>query len=150
MSDMSDMSGKSVCSADDVTGISSEVSDSDVTDALQPSDKDSSEQLHGGGIKPTSSVAEEAVAVPSCSSKTYKEEVLQRANSQAKSGALKQHVSRWDTREHNTRHITSSSGKGKSLVNYLQLFLRPLLVNYTIRQIHPQLHKTFSFKKMEF
>ena len=148
MSDMSDMSGKSVCSADDVTGISSEVSDSDVTDALQPSDKDSSEQLHGG-TKPTSSVAEEAVAV-SCSSKTYKEEVLQRANSQAKSGALKQHVSRWDTREHNTRHITSNSGKGKSLVNYLQLFLRPLLVNYTIRQIHPQLHKTFSFKKMEF
>ena len=116
---MSDMSGKSVCSADDVTGISSEVSYSDVTDALQPSDKDSSEQLHGG-TKPTSSVAgEEAVAVSCSSSKTYKEEVLQRANSQAKSGALKQHVSRWDTREHNTRHITSNSGKGKSLVIYL-------------------------------
>ena len=137
MNDMSDMSGKSVCSTNDVTGTStSEVSDSDVTDALQPSDKDSSDQQLHGGTKPTSSVAEEAVAV-SCSSKTYKEEVLQRANSQAKSGALKQHVSRWDTREHNTRHITSNSGKGKSLVNYLQLFLRPLLVNYTIRQIHP-------------
>ena len=139
MNDMSDMSGKSVCSADDVTGMStSEVSDSDVTDALQPSDKDSSEKQLHGGTKPTSSVAgEEAVAVSCSSSKTYKEEVLQRANSQAKSGALKQHVSRWDTREHNTRHITSNSGKGKSLVIYLP-FLRPLLVNYMTNQIHPE------------
>ena len=109
MNDMSDMSEELVCSADDVTVMSSEVRDSDVTDALQHSDKNSSEQLHGG-TKPTSVVGEEEeeALVVSCSSK-YKEEVLQRA----KVGALKQHVSRWDTREHNTRHITNSSGKEK-------------------------------------